>query len=112
MNSQTRLWIGLAVLVLLTPLGLFLPALLGAGGAWGEWGREELEKMLGYLPEGMKHAIDRWNAPLPDYSTGKGEGMGRLSLEYILSALLGVALCAGVVILLMKFLKKGDGNDS
>lgn len=112
MNSQRKLWIGLAVLVLLTPLGLFLPALLGAGGAWGEWGREELENMLGYLPKGMKDIIDRWKAPLPDYSTGESEGMGRLSLEYILSALLGVALCVGVVFLLMKFLKKGDSDDS
>lgn len=112
MNSQTKLWIGLAVLVLLTPLGLFLPALLGAGGAWGEWGRDEMEKMLGYLPEGMKDLIDRWKAPLPDYSTGKGEGMGRLSLEYVLSAILGVALCVGAVLILMKILKRRDDDVS
>ncbi|MDH4099499.1 MAG: cobalamin biosynthesis protein [Nitrospirota bacterium] len=111
MTTQKKLWIGLSILVILTPIGLILPELLGAGGAWGEWGADELEKMLGYLPEGMRQTIDRWRAPMPDYATGE-HGMGRLSAEYILSAIIGVGLCAGAVFLLMKLLGKKERDDS
>lgn len=116
MKTSTRLWIGLAILAVLTPIGLLLPELMGAGGAWGEWGTDELEKMLGYLPDGLKKRADTWRAPMPDYATPDGaageHGMGRLSLEYIISAVIGIALCAGVVFLLMKLLVKRERHDS
>lgn len=53
-KSQKKLWIGLFILTLLTPLGVILPEKFKAGGAWGEWGPEELEKLVGYVPEGLK----------------------------------------------------------
>ena len=111
MTTRTKLWIGLSILVILTPIGLLLPEMFHAGRAWGEWSAAELEKMLGYLPEGMRHAIEHWRAPMPGYATGE-HGMGRMSAEYILSAIIGVGLCVGAIFLLMKLLGKKERDDS
>ena len=64
MRTTRKLWIGLGALIVLSPLGLILPARFGAGTAWGEWSAEELRKLVGYVPKGMSAG---WNAPLPDY---------------------------------------------
>ena len=37
MKTITKLWIFIAVLVILTPIGLVLPAYFKSGPAWGEW---------------------------------------------------------------------------
>ena len=70
---QRKLWIGLIIMALLTPLGIYLPKMAGSDEAWGEWGAEAIEKMLGYVPDGMKRIADIWKAPVPDYNLG-GEG--------------------------------------
>lgn len=54
-KSQKKLWIGLIILALLTPLGIILPEKFKAGGAWGEWGPEALEKLIGYVPAGLRN---------------------------------------------------------
>lgn len=78
------LWIALAVLVILTPLGL-----LAAGTAWGEWGLEELKELgLGFIPQGLERLGSLWNAPIPDYAIPfLGDTVG-----YIVSAILGVGI--------------------
>lgn len=38
MKTITKLWLLIIVLVILTPLGLILPAYFKSGPAWGEWG--------------------------------------------------------------------------
>jgi len=83
------LWIGLAILALLTPLGL-----LASGTAWGEWAAQELQQQLGFVPPGLAEWQGLWNAaPFPDYAVpGLHEGLG-----YILSAILGIAAVAAVV---------------
>jgi cobalt/nickel transport protein len=97
-KSQKKLWLGLLVLALLTPLGVILPEKFGATGAWGEWGPGKLEKLLGYLPEGLRRLSELWKAPLPDYSFG-GEGASRIVqvLSYVASGLIGI-LAIGLVI--------------
>jgi hypothetical protein len=102
MKSTAKLWVGLGVLCLLSPLGLFLPEKFQAGSAWGEWGEEEMEQLVGYVPAGMKRLAEIWNAPMPDYAfRGQEESpLTRLSLSYIVSAVLGVALVAGAAMLL------------
>ncbi len=77
----------LALLVVLTPLGL-----LADGSAWGEWGVDEIATVttdgveLGYTPEKMETGF-QWSALCPDYSTpGVPEWF-----SYILSAIGGVA---------------------
>lgn len=82
------LWIALAILVILTPLGL-----LAAGTAWGEWGAEELEGLgLGFIPRGLESLGSLWNAPIPDYAVPfLGDAVG-----YIVSAVLGVGILVAV----------------
>jgi cobalt/nickel transport protein len=97
-KSQKKLWIGLFVLTLLTPLGVILPEKFKAGGAWGEWGPEELERLVGYVPEGLKRLADLWKAPVPDYNFGgEGASMTVQVISYIASGLIGI-LAVGLVI--------------
>jgi len=112
MNKNRRLWWGLILLVLLSPLGLILPEVLRSGPAWGEWSLEEIEKMIGFIPEGLKKWTGLWSAPLPDYNLGEWEkkGLFHSSLGYILSGFLGVGAVVAVTLLLGKFLGKKDPN--
>ena len=82
------LYILMAALIVLTPLGL-----LATGTAWGEWGVDEIASLvsggsqLGYTPSGMQNGFEL-SALFPDYSmAGMPEWTG-----YILSAIVGVAL--------------------
>ncbi len=85
---------GLAILALLSPLGLILPEVVGSGPAWGEWGSGELASKLGYLPAGMERAARTWRALLPDYSLPGVFGAGLLpaSISYAISACFGIGL--------------------
>lgn len=91
MKLTTKLWIGIILLILLSPLGLILPAYFHSGSAWGEW------KKLSAL----------WRAPIPDYAFKGWEekGLGHLSLAYIISALAGVAVTVLVVLVIGKVIK-------
>ena len=104
MRSTKRLWWGLAALVLISPVGLILPELFKSGPAWGEWGAEELEKLLGFVPEGLRRLSDLWPAPLPDYNPKgwEGKGLAKSGLSYIFSGILGV----GVILFLSFFVGK------
>jgi cobalt/nickel transport system permease protein len=84
------LWIGLAALIVIVPVGLLAP-----GTAWGEWGTEELTRMgLAFIPQGMAKTSGLWPAPLPDYDLAS---LGNANLAYILSALAGIAAVVIVV---------------
>ena len=108
MKIITKLWIGLGVLVILSPLGLLLPEHFKAGSAWGEWGTGEIQKLVGYIPQGLIKISTLWSAPLPDYAFKGWEARPIISLcfAYILSAVIGVFLCIGIVLILSKFLSK------
>ena len=103
-STVNKMWIGLAVLALISPIGIILPDKFKAGSAWGEWGPEEIEKMLGYVPQGLKKLSELWNAPMPDYAFKGWDSMGlsMLSLAYIASAIIGIAVIAAVIMLLGK----------
>jgi cobalt/nickel transport protein len=105
MKITTKLWIGLGVAILLSPLGLLLPEHFKAGAAWGEWGIDEIKKLVGYVPKGLEKLAPLWNAPLPDYAFKGWEGKG---LAYIISAVVGIAVTVGASLLVGKLLvKKG-----
>ena len=111
MKTTTKCWIALGVLALLSPLGRILPDHFKAGSAWGEWGPDEFQKTIGYVPQGLANLGDLWKAPLPDYACKgwEGKGLTHLSVSYIVSAVLGVALIVGITWLLGRLLaKKGD----
>jgi cobalt/nickel transport protein len=105
MTTVKKLWIGIAVLALLSPLGLIIPSLLGAGGAWGEWGAEEFKKLIGYVPEGMRRLGHVWRSPLPNYTVpGQKQGLTNDGLGYMLAAVIGIAITAGFAYILAKLL--------
>lgn len=109
MKEFRRLWVALLVLAILAPAGIYLPAVLKGGPAWGEWGLEEIRRMIGYEPEGLKRTAEGWKAPMPDYApAGRGDApLPRRALSYILSALIGLALCGGAAWLLARRLSAG-----
>jgi cobalt/nickel transport system permease protein len=93
------LWIGLAALMILTPVGL-----LAAGTAWGEWGVEDFkdpkarEQMAvashnlappPEAPKGLERLSSIWTAPMPDYAP---PFLKSKQLGYIMSAMLGTGL--------------------
>ncbi len=83
MKGINKLWLGLGMLALLSPLGL-----LASGTAWGEWGAGEFSHLLGYVPQGLAKFARLWSAPLSDYTV---PGLGDIP-GYILSAVIGMAL--------------------
>ncbi len=98
-RSTKPLWIGLAALMILTPLGL-----LAAGTAWGEWGaddfvnpstREQIaaasnnESPPTAPPQGLERLSKVWTAPMPDYAP---PFMTSPAFGYVLSAMFGTGL--------------------
>jgi cobalt/nickel transport protein len=108
MKTITKLWVGLIVLIALSPLGLFLPEHFKAGDAWGEWGGDAVKELTGYVPRGLEKLSALWSAPIPDYAFKGWEEkpLASLSIAYIVSAAIGILACAGVAFLLGKFLSK------
>ena len=110
MKLSTKLWIGLGGLAVLSPLGLILPEKFKAGDAWGEWDAEKIKELVGYVPKGLGKLSSLWNAPLRDYTFKSWQNLGikHVSLAYVVSAIIGIALCFGIVFLLGKFIVKKD----
>jgi cobalt/nickel transport protein len=100
-----RGWIILAVLALLTPLGL-----LAVGSAWGEWDLETIKERIGFEPEGMKKTVEsKPDAPIPDYEIpGLTDSAWELGLGTIISALLGAGLTVAIVLLITRVVKRGQ----
>ena len=91
----------LLILIVLTPLGL-----LAAGDTFGEWGPEELKEKIGFVPPGLEQLSSLWNAPMPDYAFPGGGSMTLSAAAYILSAIIGVIVCSGLLYLLGKRIAK------
>jgi cobalt/nickel transport system permease protein len=83
-----RLWILLAVLVVLVPLGLLAP-----GSAFAEWSASQLETLFGMTPPaGLTSLEGLYNAPLSGYSVPGATTFTQLSLAYVLAAAIGVSI--------------------
>ena len=100
MKTITKLWTLVAILVILTPMGLIIPEYFKAGSAWGEWGSDEIKKLVGYVPKGLEKLSDIWAAAIPDY--------GRSKISYVICAILGIIVIMGLTFLLGKFLGKKE----
>jgi cobalt/nickel transport system permease protein len=98
------LWGALAIVLLLTPLGI-----VASGAAWGEWAPRDFSNAATRLqiaaasgraappvaaPSGLSRLANLWTAPLPDYAPHfiKSAGFG-----YLLSAMFGVGLILAVM---------------
>jgi cobalt/nickel transport system permease protein len=111
-NSQSMwqtvrpLWIGLALLMVLTPLGI-----LAAGTAWGEWSARDFSNLqtrekIGQAsqditppiqpPRGLERLSGLWTAPFPQYAPSF---VRRPAVGYVLSAMFG----SGAIILVSLF---------
>jgi len=111
MKTTTKLWIGIGILALLSPLGIWLPEHFQAGDAWGEWGADTIMGMAGYIPQGLERLSRIWSAPIPDYAFKGWEekGLSHLSFAYIISAAIGIGITAlAAVIIARIFMKRGD----
>jgi len=108
MKITTKLWIGLGVLIVLSPLGLLLPEHFKAGAAWGEWGVDEIKELAGYVPKGLEKLSRLWNAPIPDYAFKGwgGKGLSHLSIAYLVSAVVGISVTIGAALLIGKLLAR------
>ena len=92
----------LVVLIIAVPIGL-----LAVGTAYGEWGADDLQALVGFVPAGLASLSGLWAAPLPDYSLPSlGDTFLDLSLGYWLSAIIGVILTGGVAIMLGRVLTR------
>jgi len=100
-NSLRRLWLAVAGLMLLTPLGI-----LAAGTAWGEWSPSQLAAAnagsgpVSMAPSGLQRLATLWTAPFPGYAPEfvRSRGFG-----YLLSAMFGVGvlICLSLLTQLM-----------
>ncbi len=112
MKEFRTLWAALIIMALLSPAGLYLPEIMRAGSAWGEWGVDEIRQLVGYAPAGMEKHADLWKAPIPDYALPGQEQapLSHLSLSYIFSALVGIAGCGLGGYLLARWLTASRGK--
>ena len=110
MKLINKLWVGMGILVLISPLGLLLPERFKAGDAWGEWGTDGIKELVGYIPQGLEKLSSLWSAPIPDYAFKGWEekGLGSLSFAYIVSAVIGILITVWIVLLLGKLLSRKE----
>jgi len=107
------LWVGLALMLLMTPLGL-----VAAGTAWGEWAvddfsnpntRAEIARASqGVLPPaespaGLRRLSSVWTAPVSEYAPTfmRDEKFG-----YLLSGMFGAGLVIASILLLTPFTRR------
>ena len=110
-SSSRRLWIAVALLMLLTPLGI-----LAAGKAWGEWSPSEFARAVSpsqiaaaavtptaSTPAGMQRLANLWTAPFPAYAPAfvKSAAFG-----YLLSAMFGVGFLLSLSLLARRYLER------
>jgi cobalt/nickel transport system permease protein len=87
-----KLWLGLGVLLVLTPLGI-----LAVGTAWGEWNPADFSP--GRVPRGLQRLSSLWTAPLSRYAP---TFIHSPSLGYLVSAMAGVGLIVVASLLLYR----------
>ena len=112
-TSLRRLWIAVALLMVLTPLGI-----LAAGKAWGEWSPSELamQQRAGQAasaannsvapsatPAGMQRLAKLWTAPFPAYAPTfvKSARFG-----YFLSAMFAVGILLLVSLMAQQWVQR------
>jgi cobalt/nickel transport system permease protein len=91
-GSGYRLGLGVAALLLLSPLGL-----IASGSAWGEWEIDQISKMVGYAPTGLATRTQTIQPLLPDYGFHGSGGLLWQVGGYLVSALLG-SVVVGLVV--------------
>jgi cobalt/nickel transport system permease protein len=108
-GSLRRLWLAIAALMLLTPLGI-----LAAGTAWGEWSPAELANVSAQTattpaaaPSGLQRLSSLWTAPFPSYAPAfvRSRAFG-----YLLSAVFAVGLLLLLSLLIQRLVRRPGGT--
>jgi hypothetical protein len=108
-SFHKKLWLGLAAMAVLSPVGIYFREKLGGGEAWGEWAPASLKRLLGYVPEGLEKLSDIWKAPVPDYNVfGEGVSFGHQAISYIMSGFIGMVFAALAIYLIAKMIRKHE----
>jgi cobalt/nickel transport system permease protein len=104
-RAAKRLWLALAVLLILTPFGI-----LAVGSAWGEWSPEDFsnpgarlqiatasrnQALPAQVPMGLQRLATFWTAPIPRYAP---PFLKSAPFGYVLSAIGGAGLIILVVV--------------
>ena len=105
---QKKILIWLIALAISSPIGIFLPKLFHAGGAWGEWDTKTIKEKTGTVPKGMAKDAVKWNAPMPDYNVKKDASLLHQSFHYIVSGVLGIAFTILITYGLTKLLARNE----
>jgi cobalt/nickel transport system permease protein len=117
-GSLRKLWATVAVLLVLTPLGI-----LATGKAWGEWAPQDFSHATtrvqiaassqGQLPpavapSGLQRLSSVWTSPFPSYAPGfvKSTATG-----YFLSAMFGVGILLLITVLAQSGLRRRPGSE-
>jgi cobalt/nickel transport system permease protein len=110
-RSLRGLWTAVALLMLVTPLGIF-----AAGKAWGEWSASEFSNAAGQariaaasqdvsapasVPAGLQRLSSAWTAPIPAYAP---QFVKSRPFGYLLSAMFGVGLLMASSLAIQSFL--------
>lgn len=96
--------IALIVLMVPVPIGL-----IASGTAFGEWGPDELQQAVGYVPAGLQQMTGLWSAPLGGYDLpGDHTTIPTQTPGYYVSAIVGVLIAGGVAYLIGKAVIKRD----
>ncbi len=118
-RSLRRLWISVALLLLLTPLGV-----LAAGKAWGEWSARDFSRPQNRAqieasslnqpaptsaPSGLQRLSTVWTAPVPSYAP---PFIKSPSFGYLLSAMFGVGCVLAVSLAVQTVLRRSDAAGS
>ncbi len=93
---KVKIFIAIGFFLLLIPLGL-----LTDYPAWGEWEPKFYQKVLGFIPEGIKN-VKGLSSLIPDYSI---DGLNPV-VSYYISAFVGIGLIFGVFYILKVFVGK------
>jgi cobalt/nickel transport system permease protein len=115
--TARKLWLGLAALMILTPLGI-----LAVGSAWGEWTAQDFsdpqvrrqmaaasrsEAPPRGAPEGLQRLSSIWTAPLPRYAPAF---IRSASFGYLVSGMVGVGLIIVFSLLLNRLVARGGSE--
>jgi hypothetical protein len=103
---QRKILLWLFALVILCPIGLYLPQYFHSGDAWGEWDLKTIRQKTGIEPKGMVKNAAIWKAPVPDYKMSENSTPVMQSFHYIFSAVIGISLIFLITFILFKFFRK------
>jgi cobalt/nickel transport system permease protein len=114
-STMKPLWTALALLLLLTPLGI-----LAGGAAWGEWGVRDFSDAAArqriaaasrnlappaQAPQGLQRLYSVWTAPFPQYAP---TFVRRPAVGYVLSAMFGSGIIILIFIIISSLFARGD----